>query len=180
MGLKSEGKGLGMMFLGFANLMLCLSTSLPCRPQEFPCPHPIPTSSMFLNLLGSHTLSSQMSDPASEQARVQPAEISIGSFLPSILANSLWSPWVPEVRWKVWWTDIYSSYSDYTDRSMIENFYLPVKLVSAIRRPQGLWALLYMGSNTTNTGFSFHGLAITISNYCLSKMEYREILNCVK
>lgn len=74
--LKVKAKGLGMMFLSFAKPQHCAwNPPLPIRPQELPCPLSIATSNVFLNLLGSHTLGRQISDPASAKAGRGPSSI---------------------------------------------------------------------------------------------------------
>lgn len=119
MGLKVKGKGFGMMFLGFAKPLCCVwSPSLLPRPQEFPCLCPIPTSSMFPNLLGTHTVSSQdvWSCFRASKARSESNQQKLPweAFAQDVGRQSL-VPLNSRHEWKVWGTNLSLLYSDYKE-----------------------------------------------------------------
>lgn len=104
---------------------------------------------------------------------VRPAEISMGNLCPGCWLTASGPPelqdWVKGLVDKslfvIQWLQ-----GKWCDWRLL---YLPVKLISVTRRPLGLWALLYMGTNPTVASFSYHGLAIKITHYCLLKIKYK-------
>lgn len=129
-GFKNEGKRSWHDVVGLCQApMLCLEPSSapppPPRPQEFPCLCPIPTSSMFLNLLGNHTVSSQdvwfcfrtskASSEFNQQKFPWEAFAQDAGWQLLLLLSS-------RSGWKVWWTKLFSLYSDYKGKDVIENF----------------------------------------------------------
>lgn len=180
-GLKSEGKRSWHSVLGFCQaLMLCLEASSAPRPQEFSCPYPIPTSSMFPNLLGSHTVSSQISDPASEQARQDLSSVSRnfhGEHLSRTLADSLSSSWAPGVGERFGGQSSLRR-TGITRDGMWLRTSLPTspRWISVTRKPLALWALFHLATNLTQCQFLISWFSYKKKLLLALKMEYKELL----